>query len=94
MRAAGSAVPAAHAVGAMRQRFETDAYLMQINDSRSARLSNATKLAARETEYDHWFYTFLVSTGRRLWALRQTSSAVEFSGQVGANLALNAHLAK
>ena len=37
----------------MRQRFETEVYLMRINGGRSVRLLNATMLAAKEAEDDH-----------------------------------------
>ena len=63
---------------------------MRIKGGRSVRLLNATKLAAWETEYEHWLYTLLHSTGRRLQAWRQTSPTGAFSRQVGASLARKA----
>jgi hypothetical protein len=72
--------------------IQVAAYLMQLKDGRSDRLSSIGALAAWETEYEHWLCS-LVRTGYRFQARRQSSITGAFSGQVSASLALNAHLA-
>jgi hypothetical protein len=48
----------------MWQRLEAEAYLMRLKDGRSVRLLNITKLAAWETEYEHWISS-VVRAGRQ-----------------------------
>ena len=62
------------------------------SDEFDYRLSSIGKLAAWETEYEHWISS-VVRTGHQFWARRQASTTVAFSGHVSASLALNAHLA-
>jgi len=47
----------------MWQLLEAEAYLMRLKDGRSVRLLDITKLAAWETEYEHWTFS-VVRTGR------------------------------